>query len=277
MTLNEWVAASAAFHPDRDNALMETRYLATHITGISPTQQRIHNPVLSATQEESLNSLAQRLHRGEPLAYLLGSQPFYGLELQVNHHTLIPRNDSESVVDRALTLIQDCHAPVIIDLGTGSGALALAIAAARPDAIVSASDQSDEALSIAATNARAYQLENITFLQANWLQAYQDCYADLIISNPPYIAADDPHLDALQYEPKSALIADDNGYRDLLTIMEQAPRVLKPQGWLLMEHGWQQAETLRMQAIANPIWQQIASHPDYAGRDRMTEMQKRGQ
>ena len=276
MNLHTWLAHAAAAHPDRDVADLESRYLAAHITGLSPTAQRIHNPELTAAQQQALDALATRLHSGEPLAYLLGQQPFYGLDLKVSRATLIPRSDSEILVERALHHLRDLTAPVVFDLGTGSGALALAIAAARPDARITSTDQSAEALAIAAENARRHRLHNVTFRQADWLAPFAADSADLILSNPPYIAPDDPHLAALAHEPQSALVAAADGYRDLYTILAQAPRVLKTNGWLLMEHGWQQGETLRTRAAASGDWQHIATHRDYAGRERMSEMQKRG-
>ena len=253
MHLHHWLAQAIAAHPDPEVAAIETRHLAAHITGLSPTAQRIHDPELEPAQQQALDPLAARLHAGEPLAYLLGHQPFCAL-----HH------------------LRGLHAPTVIDLGTGSGALALAIATARPDAHVTATDQSAEALAIAQENAHAHRLTNLTFLQADWLAPFAADCADLILSNPPYIAANDPHLAALTHEPPSALIAAADGYRDLYTIMQQAPRNLKPNGWLLMEHGWQQGEKLRARATSSGDWHNIATHQDYAGRDRITEMQKRG-
>ena len=276
MKLHHWLARTIAAHPAPEVAALETRYLAAHITGLSPTAQRIHDPELSPAQQQALDALAARLHAGEPLAYLLGHQPFYGLDLKVSRATLIPRSDSEILVERALHHLRGLHAPTVIDLGTGSGALALAIAAARPDAHVTATDQSADALAIAAENARTHRLTNLTFIQADWLAPFAEKRADLILSNPPYIAASDPHLAALSHEPQSALIADEDGYRDLYTILAQAPRVLKATGWLLLEHGWQQGETLRARATTAGGWQHIATHQDYAGRDRLTEMQRTG-
>ena len=276
MNLHHWLARAIAAHPDPEVAALEARHLAAHITGLSPTAQRIHDPELSPAQQQALDALAARLHAGEPLAYLLGHQPFYGLDLKVSRATLIPRSDSEILVERALHHLRDLRAPTVIDLGTGSGALALAIAAARPDARVTATDQSAEALAIAQENARAHRLTNIHFTQADWLAPFAANSADLILSNPPYIAANDPHLAALAHEPQSALIAGEDGYRDLYTILAQAPRNLKPNGWLLMEHGWQQGDKLRARATVSGDWQHIATHQDYAGRDRITEMQKRG-
>lgn len=275
MKLSHWINRSAAAHPDVGNALIETRHLAASITGLSPTQQRIHDPELSADTVAVLDALAARLHSGEPLAYLLGNQPFYGLDLTVNRATLIPRSDSEAVVERALHHLRGIACPTVLDLGTGSGALALAIAKNRPDADVSGSDQSMAALAVATENARRLGISNIHFRHGDWLVPFADESADLIISNPPYIAPKDPHLAALKHEPLSALVAADDGYRDLNTIMDTAPRVLKAGGWLIMEHGWQQGNTLRARAAHNPAWQHITTGQDYARRDRYTEMQKR--
>ena len=276
MKLSHWITRSAAAHPDTDVALIETRHLVAFVTGLSLTQQRIHDPDLTADEEAALDALAARLHAGEPLAYLLGNQPFCGLDLAVSRATLIPRSDSEAVAERALHLLRGMHRPAVLDLGTGSGALALAIASARPDATVRGSDQSLDALAVAAANAHRLGIANVRFLHGDWLAPFADASADLIISNPPYIAPDDPHLAALHHEPSSALVAADDGYRDLFAIMDGAPRVLKTGGWLIMEHGRQQGETLRNRAARHPVWQHIATGQDYARRDRYTEMQKRG-
>ena len=200
MHLHHWLAQAIAAHPDPEVAAIETRHLAAHITGLSPTAQRIHDPELEPAQIQALDALAARLHAGEPLAYLLGHQPFYGLDLKVSRATLIPRSDSEILVERALHHLRGLHAPTVIDLGTGSGALALAIATARPDARITATDQSAEALAIAQENAHAHRLTNLTFLQADWLAPFAADCADLILSNPPYIAASDPHLAALTHD-----------------------------------------------------------------------------
>ena len=276
MKLSLWIHRSAAAHPDSEAALLETRHLAAFVTGLSLTQQRIHDPDLSADAVVALDALAARLHAGEPLAYLLGNQSFYGLDLAVSRATLIPRSDSEAVVERALHHLRDVTRPTVLDLGTGSGALALAIAAARPDADVTGSDQSTAALAVAMENARRLGMPNVRFRHGDWLTPFVDESADLIISNPPYIAPDDPHLAALSHEPLSALVAAEDGYRDLNVIMDDAPRVLKTGGWLIMEHGWQQGDALRARAARNPAWQHIATGQDYARRDRYTEMQKGG-
>lgn len=274
MKLSHWISRRVAAHPDAETALIEIRHLAAAVTGLSLTQQRIHDPDLDVDTEAALDALAARLCAGEPLAYLLGNQSFYGLDLAVTHATLIPRSDSEAVVERALHHLRGIPRPTVLDLGTGSGALALAIAAGRPDADVTGSDQSTAALAVATENARRLHMANVRFQHGDWLAPFADASADLIISNPPYIAPDDPHLAALRHEPLSALVAADDGYHDLHTIMDSAPRVLKMGGWLIMEHGWQQGEALRVRAARDSVWQHIATGQDYAHRDRYTEMQK---
>jgi len=149
-----------------------------------------------------------------------------------------------------------------------------AIGPRHPD--VTGSDQSTAALAVAMENARRLGMPNVRFWHGDWLAPFADESADLIISNPPYIAPDDPHLAALSHEPLSALVAAEDGYRDLNVIMDDAPRVLKTGGWLIMEHGWQQGDALRARAARYPTWQHIATGQDYARRDRYTEMQKGG-
>ena len=182
---------------------------------------------------------ARRL-AGEPVAYLLGHKEFFGLALQVDARVLVPRPDTETLVEWALE-----HLPgggSVVDLGTGSGAIALALAHARPDALVAAVDRSTDALAVASANAQRLGLR-VQFMQADWLEDVDGPY-DLVVSNPPYIADADPHLAALVHEPLSALAAGADGLDDLRTIVADAPAHLAPGGWLLLEHGHDQAEAV---------------------------------
>lgn len=185
-----------------------------------------------------LQALAGRRLLGEPLAYLTGHKEFFGLDLQVDARVLVPRPDTETLVDWALTLLP---APGLqaLDLGTGSGAIALALKASRPDLQVSAIDFSEAALSVAQANARRLQLD-VRFSQGSWLAGVTATF-DLIAANPPYIAANDPHLSALTFEPLQALTSGADGLDDLRCIIAQAPACLRPGGWLLLEHGYDQA------------------------------------
>ena len=184
-------------------------------------------------------ALCQRRAAGEPVAYLRGSKEFYGLQLQVDARVLDPRPDTETLVDWALELLAPIAAPRLLDLGTGSGAIALALQHQRPDAQVSAVDASADALAVAQANATRLGLA-VQFAQGDWLRGVSGQF-DTIVSNPPYIAAADPHLAALHHEPLQALASGADGLDDICHIVAQAPAHLLPGGWLLLEHGWDQA------------------------------------
>ncbi len=188
-------------------------------------------------------ALCQRRRDGEPVAYLTGSKGFYGLELQVDARVLDPRPDTEILVDWALEVLAPLSAPRVLDLGTGSGAIALALQHQRPDARVSAVDASAGALAVARANAARLQLP-VRFHQGHWLDGVRGPW-DAIVSNPPYIAASDPHLAALRHEPLQALASGADGLDDLRSIAAQAPARLAPGGWLLLEHGWDQARAVQ--------------------------------
>ncbi|MEG1771327.1 MAG: peptide chain release factor N(5)-glutamine methyltransferase, partial [Comamonas sp.] len=193
---------------------------------------------LTAEQQQAFDALTARRRAGEPVAYLTGRKEFYGLALQIDARVLDPRPDTETLVDWALEVLADWNAPRIVDLGTGSGAIALALQRERPDASVWAVDASADALAVAAGNAHSLGL-GVQFAQGSWLQALApDQRFDAIVTNPPYIAADDPHLAALTHEPLSALASGADGLDDIRAIIEQSPAHLAPGGWLLIEHGW---------------------------------------
>ena len=180
---------------------------------------------------------------GEPVAYLLGEKEFHGLTLAVDTRVLVPRPDTETLVDWALQCLAGRDAPAVLDLGTGSGAIALALQRARPDAPVDAVDASAGALAVARANAERLGLP-VRFAQADWLDGAATGY-HLIVSNPPYIAAGDPHLAALGREPVSALVSGADGLDDIRRIVAAAPDHLQAEGWLLLEHGHDQAVAVR--------------------------------
>ena len=273
MHLSEWIAAR---HHDLggDSPDYDARLFAEFVTGLSPTQQRIHDPRLDTDALNVLDALATRRRNGEPVAYILGHQPFYTLDLLVNQHTLIPRGDSECLVEAALARLPIAQQAIVADLGTGSGALALAIASERPQAQVLATDRSHDALLIAAANREHCAISNLTLIRADWLQPFAVNSLDLIISNPPYIAPDDAHLEALTHEPTTALIAENDGFADLYHLIAYAATYLKPNGWLLLEHGYQQAVTLHQYAASFSHWHNISTLQDYGNNDRVTLMQK---
>lgn len=210
-------------------------------------------------------ALCQRRAAGEPVAYLTGHKEFYGLALQVDARVLDPRPDTETLVDWALEVLAPVQAPRLLDLGTGSGAIALALQHQRPDAQVLAVDASRDALAVAQANARHLKLA-VQFQHGHWLDGVQGAF-DAIVSNPPYIAATDPHLAALTHEPLQALASGTDGLDDIRSIVAQAPAHLQPGGWLLLEHGWDQAKPVGalLQAAG---FVQVQSRKDLAGIGR---------
>jgi release factor glutamine methyltransferase len=217
-----------------------------------------------------LETLLARRAAGEPLAYITGHKEFFGLPLQVDARVLDPRPDTETLVEWALEHMP-AQAPCdVIDLGTGSGAIALALQHQRPQARVSAVDASPEALAVAQANAERLHL-SVPFIHSHWLRDVPGRF-DLIVSNPPYIPADDPHLAALTHEPLQALASGADGLDDIRTLIEQAPSHLKPGGWLLLEHGYDQAESVRA-LFRQAGWQNVQSRQDLAGIERCTGAQ----
>jgi release factor glutamine methyltransferase len=220
---------------------------------------------MGAFDVQGFQALCERRLAGEPLAYIAGCKEFFGLSLQVDSRVLVPRPDTETLVEWALETIQQRAAPRVIDLGTGSGAIALAIRKQRPDAAVTAVDVSHHALALAAANASAFGLE-VEFRQGSWLEGIERRF-DLIVSNPPYVAEDDPHLPALRHEPLGALVAGPDGLRDIRSIVAQAPTHLNAGGWLLLEHGHDQAPRVRA-LLEAARFRQVASRRDLAGIER---------
>ena len=212
-------------------------------------------------------SLCARRAAGEPAAYLLGEKEFHGLALKVDARVLVPRPDTETLVEWALEVLRAHEAPRVLDLGTGSGAIALALQQARPDARVDAVDASADALAVASENGRRLGLA-VRFAQADWLAGAAAGY-DLIVSNPPYIAAGDPHLPALAHEPVAALVAGADGLDDLRRIVRDAPGHLASGGWLLLEHGHDQAEAVRA-LLAAQGFEDVQHRHDLAGIARCT-------
>lgn len=225
---------------------------------------------LTGEQQEQLAGLLARRVRGEPVAHLIGEREFWSLPLFVSPATLIPRPDTECLVEQALARLP--AAPCrILDLGTGTGAIALALASERPDCQVTAVDLIPDAVALAQRNADHLGIRNIEIVQSRWFSALEGQQFSLIVSNPPYIDAQDPHLAQgdVRFEPLSALVAADNGLADLHTLIKEAPRYLLPQGWLLLEHGWQQGAAVR-EIFARYGWQQVETCRDYGDNERLT-------
>jgi release factor glutamine methyltransferase len=222
---------------------------------------------LPAETATVLSALAQRRLMGEPMAYLHGEQEFFGLTLRVDARVLVPRADTETLVHWALEVVHDgVGTASLLDLGTGSGAIALAVKAARPSWSVTATDASEPALEVARANAQHLGLA-VVFHAGHWLAAVPDQHFDVIVSNPPYIAAEDLHLAALTHEPTTALTSGADGLDDIRTLVASAPNALRPGGWLLLEHGYNQASAVRS-LLQNAGFEQVDSRTDLAGIER---------
>ncbi len=223
-----------------------------------------------APAAEACRALLQRRLAGEPLAYILGEREFFGLTLKVTPATLIPRPETELLVELALARIgQGPHR--VLDLGTGSGAVAVAIAHMRPDAEVWACDVSPEALAVAAQNVRGLGLGNVRLAESDWFAALPAQPFDLIVSNPPYIAAGDPHLSQgdLRFEPARALASGPDGLRDIRHLIVESKRFLTGEGWLLFEHGYDQAARARA-LLQQSGYRNVFSAKDLAGIERVS-------
>ena len=220
---------------------------------------------LSANQLVEINRWADALRNDVPFAYLAGEQEFWGLNLAVSPHVLVPRPETELLVESALALLQ--NGASLLDLGTGSGAIALAIASERDDAKVTATDISTDALLVAKQNAETLGIE-VTFQESRWLESLTGRW-QIIVSNPPYIDPADPHLAHLHAEPQHALIADEKGLADLRQIITEAPNYLANGGWLLLEHGFDQAQQVRL-LLEQSGFQAVTSHRDLANIERVS-------
>lgn len=224
---------------------------------------------LAPEAQQAFGQLLERRIHGEPVAYILGEKEFWSLPLAVSPAVLVPRPDTEALVERALLLIEGLAKPRLFDLGTGSGAIALALAVERPDARVLATDKSAEALSIAEKNAQRLGVRNLDWRCGDWFEAVEGERAELIASNPPYIAASDPHLASLQAEPRIALVAEEDGLACLRRLVDGAPEHLVPGGWLVLEHGWQQGAQVR-ELLSTRGFSGVASDKDYGGNERVS-------
>ncbi|MEZ5534382.1 MAG: peptide chain release factor N(5)-glutamine methyltransferase [Thiolinea sp.] len=223
-------------------------------------------------QQDCFQDVLQQRLSGQPVAYLLGYRDFWNLTLKVTPDTLIPRPETELLVETALELLTRKSSPRILELGTGSGAIAIALARDLPSANITACDISAAALQVAQENARSYQLENISFLHSDWFSHIPARPAfDLILSNPPYIAADDPHLTQgdIRFEPPDALASGADGLDDIRLLISQSPAFLQAGGVLMFEHGYDQGqETVKLMQAAG--FNDAHCRKDLAGHDRIT-------
>lgn len=251
---------------------LEVSMLWQHLLGVSRAWLIAHDDeAVSEQVAQVFTLLAARRRDGEPMAYLLGEREFMGHRFAVAPGVLIPRPDTEVLVETGLACIAGLQNPTVIDLGTGSGAIAISIALARPDAHVTATDYSDAALKIARGNAHTLQAR-VNFVQGDWYQAVPpDARFDLIVSNPPYIAAGDHHLSEgdLRFEPSQALTDGADGLQALAILAAGARQRLKPGGQIWLEHGWDQAEAVRG-LLTQAGLRDASSRRDLAGIERIS-------
>ncbi len=255
-----------------DEARLEAELLLAHVLGKPRSWLYAHaDRVVEVNQARAFELLLGRRCGGEPVAHILGSREFWSLELVVTPDTLIPRPETELLVELALLRLPSAGVPRVLDLGTGSGAIALALAHERPLARVTAVDAEARALEVARKNAARLGLGRIRFLHSNWFSAIRDESFDVIVGNPPYIADDDPHLltGDLRAEPRSALASGPDGLRALAIIAASAPAHVAPDGWLLLEHGYQQAAAVRA-LLGAAGFTAVETFRDLEGRDRVS-------
>ena len=260
------LAASA----DLVAARREAQILFGHAMGVSRAWLSAHgDDAADPSAAEPFHKLVRRRRNGEPVAYLVGRREFYGLEFRVTPDVLIPRADTETLVDAALERLLEGTQPDVLDLGTGSGCIAIALAHKRPAARITAVDVSESALNVARNNAGAIGVD-VELVHGEWFEPLGGRRFDLIVSNPPYVATEDPHLlqGDLRFEPATALVSGKDGLADIRLIVADAPAYLREGGWLLFEHGHDQASVCR-DLLRDAGFGEVISRADIAGLPRV--------
>ena len=271
MTFRQWLTQAIARLGASDSPRRDAEILLGHVTGKARTWiLAFDETVLTAEQLAELEALLARRANGEPVAHLVGQREFWSLPLFVSPATLIPRPDTECLVEQALVRLPQT-ACRILDLGTGTGAIALALASERADCKVTAVDFMPDAAALAARNAAHLALNNVTVLQSDWFSALKGQRVAMIVSNPPYIDETDPHLAEgdVRFEPRTALVAADQGLADLAHIIREGRQYLLPNAYMLLEHGWKQGEAVR--ALFNEAgYLDVETCRDYGDNERLT-------
>ncbi|WP_114196200.1 peptide chain release factor N(5)-glutamine methyltransferase [Edaphovirga cremea] len=271
MDYQRWLARAIPRLAQSESGKRDAEILLGFVTGKPRTfLLAFGETLLLPEQLAQLEVLLGRREQGEPVAYLVGEREFWSLPLSVSPATLIPRPDTECLVEQALLRLPPSPG-AILDLGTGTGAIALAIASERPDCQVIGVDFNPQAVELASHNAQKLSIPNARFIQGSWFSTLADQQFTLIASNPPYIDSADPHLQQgdVRYEPASALVAAQEGMADLHHIIDKSPHHLLGGGWLLLEHGWQQAAQVR-QALLARGFSSVETVKDYGGNERIT-------
>ena len=273
-TLGAWRRSARQRIAHSDSPALDVDLLLGQVLTRTRTQVLAMRPecVLDAVDQTLLEDLLTRRVAGEPMAYLLGHKEFFGLDLAVNSHVLVPRPDTETLVDAVLECCTQQHLQVL-DLGTGSGAIALALAEHRSDWRIVATDVSRHALIVAWENCLRYEAVQVRLVQADWCQAFSTASADIIVSNPPYIGTDESVEANLRFEPASALYAGRDGLQAIRAILQDAPRVLRPDGMLFLEHGYDQGAAVR-QLLRSAGFVDVQTRTDLAGHERVTSGRK---
>lgn len=271
MDFKHWLQQAIGQLQESESPRRDAEILLGFVTGKARTFiLAFGETVLTTEQQQQLAVLLARRVQGEPIAHLVGEREFWSLPLRVSPVTLIPRPDTECLVEQALARMPATPCSVL-DLGTGTGAIALAIASERPDCDITALDLLPDAVELARDNARRLGITNVEVLQSNWFDVLNTQRFAVIVSNPPYIDEEDPHLSQgdVRFEPRSALVAGNHGLADLRILVETSRHFLESGGWLLLEHGWQQASQVR-ELFTDAGYTEIQSCQDYGGNDRLT-------
>ncbi|MCS2159334.1 peptide chain release factor N(5)-glutamine methyltransferase [Scandinavium sp. H11S7] len=271
MSFKQWLTQAIERLVNRESSRRDAEILLGHVTGKSRTYILAFDETILTTEEGAqLEMLLNRRVNGEPVAHLVGMREFWSLPLEVTPATLIPRPDTECLVEQALARLspEPCD---ILDLGTGTGAIALALASERPDCRVTAVDFVADAVALATRNASSLGISNVTIAHSNWFSALEGKTFGMIVSNPPYIDEQDPHLAEgdVRFEPLSALVAADEGLADLAHIIREGRHFLLPGGWMLLEHGWKQGTAVR-ELYIQAGYDEVETCRDYGGNERLT-------
>ena len=271
MDFQHWLRVAIAELSESESPRRDAEILLEHVTGKARTFiLAFGETALTADQHAQLSALLSRRKAGEPVAHLTGEREFWSLPLYVSAATLIPRPDTECLVEHALARLP-ATACRILDLGTGTGAIALALASERPDCQVTAVDVMPDAVALALRNVARLGFNNVKIQQSSWFDALVGQQFDMIVSNPPYIDECDPHLSQgdVRFEPLTALVAADEGLADIAHIVTVSRQYLTAGGWLLIEHGWTQAEAVRA-LFTQAGYERVETCQDYGGNDRLT-------
>ena len=271
MDFQHWLRVAIGELSESESSRRDAEILLEHVTGKARTFiLAFGETALTADQHAQLSALLSRRKAGEPVAHLTGEREFWSLPLYVSAATLIPRPDTECLVEHALA-----HLPAtacrILDLGTGTGAIALALASERPDCQVTAVDVMPDAVALALRNVARLGFKNVKIQQSSWFDALVGQQFDMIVSNPPYIDERDPHLSQgdVRFEPLTALVAAEEGLADIAHIVTVSRQYLTAGGWLLIDHGWTQAEAVRA-LFTQAGYERVETCQDYGGNDRLT-------